>query len=146
MANIIWMGYWPGIDRRCGYTRDPACHEAIAVMRQHRPYAWGRRSSGFPVTHWSESFSFRMGMGFHLLHMEEKAVGWGPVEVKAEMKSQTKPSNCCQSEMGRRRGNCWGIILGNTLSFSPECPHFSLKAAAGGGIFYIALLVNTPFL
>lgn len=115
-------------------------------MRPHWPYTWGRRSSGFPVTHQWENFSFQMGMGFHLPHMEKKAVGWGTVQVKAEMKNQTKPINYCQSEMERRWGNCYRIILGNTLSFHLEHPHFSLKVAAGCGMFYIALLVNSPFL
>lgn len=45
--------------------------------------------------------------------MEEKAVGGGLVEVKAEMKKYTESSDCCLTEMGRRGGNFQGIILGN---------------------------------
>lgn len=33
--------------------------------------------------------------------MEEKAVGWDTVEVKAEMRNQTKHSKFCQGEKGR---------------------------------------------
>lgn len=52
-----------------------------------------------------EVLSFQRGMGFHLLDMEEKAVGWDTVEVKAKMRNQTKHSKFCQGEKGKRSGN-----------------------------------------
>lgn len=81
-------------------------------VRKHQPEA-RERSWGCLGSRLDRSFSFPTGTGFYLPHREEKTVGGGLVEVKAEMKKHTKSTDCCWTEMGRRGGNFHGIILGN---------------------------------
>lgn len=98
-------------------SRDPAWHEATAVMKQHQPYAWGR-SSGFPVTGQLENFSYQLGMGFHLLHTEGRAVG-STVEVKAEMK--TKPNSATAVRV--KWGGEGEIVREQFLEMPSACAH-----------------------